>query len=241
MKLITLNLQGFVNWEERSERICHYLAAEDPDIILFQEVVFLPDISSFTQVELLNRSLKYPYQQVAVPRLQADAHHQAYREGLGVLSKYPVTKSEVLVLKQAAHDPHQRIVQFIDLSVDDRTARLANVHFSLSTPLPDFASEHIRETFGLLEARSEQRIVAGDFNIDTPEIPGAKWAQTYTTSKQTTAYISQVDSVVEGGKLADRCTDHIWIPRAYAFEGDIQVSDDSLSDHRAVVATIRLI
>lgn len=234
---MTLNLQGFTDWEERKPRILAYIARAAPDMLLFQEVVYLPGISPYNQVQVLNKTLGYPYEHCAVTRLQNSTEHSVYREGLAILSKHPIAATDVVVLKQAAGDEHQRIVQLANIVIDDAIIKIANVHFSLSDPLPDYASAHIQELFEILESRNEQRIIAGDFNLDNPEKPAAAWADHYKTSIATTPYISQINAVVEEG-IRDRHTDHIWIPRDYVFAGDIATSTDSLSDHRAVSATI---
>ena len=87
MKLTTLNLQGFNDWLHREPEIIDYLKATDPDVILFQEVVFLPAISAFNQVQLLNKKLNYPFEHSAVTRLQPSHEYETFREGLAVLSK----------------------------------------------------------------------------------------------------------------------------------------------------------
>jgi len=100
IKLTTLNLQGFTEWETRQPEIVAYLKESDPDVILFQEVLFIPDISPFNQVQLLNQTLQYAYEQSAVTRLQPSPHYRTYREGLAVLSKYPIVKTDTIILRQ---------------------------------------------------------------------------------------------------------------------------------------------
>ena len=56
MRITTLNLRGFFDWDAPARRRSStYLRGLDPDVILFQEVVFLPEVSPFSPVELLNR------------------------------------------------------------------------------------------------------------------------------------------------------------------------------------------
>lgn len=235
---MTLNLQGFKDWEARLPRIVSYIQQTDPDIVLLQEVVFLPEVSAFSQAELLARQLDYSYAHSTITRLQKGLEYEVYREGSAVLSRYPLARTEAIVLKQAPGDEHQRIVQLADAMVGDSVVKLANVHFSLSQPLPDFASAHVRELFEILELRGEQRIVAGDFNTDHPEIPAARWQQDYQKSTDMGPYISCPNAVGIDNKIVDMCTDHIWLPARYQFDGGIELSPDGLSDHRAVSVMI---
>jgi endonuclease/exonuclease/phosphatase family metal-dependent hydrolase len=105
----SLNVQAFADWDNRKTNITRYLEQESPDIALFQEVTFLPQINAENQVSLLNKELKYPYENTATTRLQASPHFENYREGLGLISKWPILKSETIILKQNETDEHQRM------------------------------------------------------------------------------------------------------------------------------------
>ena len=227
MKLTTFNLQGFTNWGQRKSDIIEYLKATDPDVILFQEVVFIPDISPFNQVQLLNQALGYPYEHSAVTRLQPSTEYRTFREGLSVLSKYPVTKTDTIVLKKEFDDEHHRIIQLIDLVVGDTMILLANVHFSL-TDDTDFATAHLKETLEIINEKDEERIIAGDFNIDHLEQLSAIWGEHYEASTKI-PYISY--------PAMSKRNDYILVPKPFVF-GELSTSGDKLSDHRAVTVEI---
>lgn len=227
VKLTTLNLQGFVNWETRKPHILAYLQRTQPDIILFQEVVFLPEISSFNQVQLLNQTLDYAFEYSSVTRLQVGEEYPTYREGLAFLSAYPATKTDTIVLKQAPGDEHNRIVQLIDLFVDGRIIKLANVHFSL-TDTTDFATAHLQETLQILAARGEERIIAGDFNLSNLESTAELWQDHYRASSEY-AYTSFPRD--------NKRIDYILIPKSHHFN-ILTTSADDLSDHLAITAEI---
>ena len=101
MKLTTLNLQGFIDWEQRQPAIEAYLQSVQPDVIFFQEVVYLPNISPYNQAQILNVEMKYTFENSAVTRLQPSKAYGTYREGLATLSKYPIVKTDTLILKKA--------------------------------------------------------------------------------------------------------------------------------------------
>lgn len=230
MKITTLNLQAFDNWETREPAITDYLRQVDADIVLFQEVVYLPTISPYNQAQILNRTLTYPHIHSAVTRLQPSPHYQTYREGLAALSKYPVVASDTIVLKQAPGDEHNRIVQLLDVSIGEHVIKIANIHFSLADTV-DYATAHLQETLDMLAARGEERIIAGDFNISHLEAVSEVWEKQYRSSTEK-KYISYPSM--------NKRIDYFLVPKSYSFL-DISTSTDELSDHRAVTADIHIV
>lgn len=227
MKLVTLNLQGFVDWQDRQPKILKYLEAESPDIIFFQEVVYLPQESPKNRVQLLNEQLGYDYEQSAITRLQDSPHYDVFREGLALVSRHPILKSSTIVLKKEAEDEHNRIVQLIDIKVGEEIVKLANVHFSL-TEDQDFATAHLLELLDILASLEEERIIMGDFNMEHLDQLAEHWQDRYRAST-VFKYISSIPD--------SRQIDHILIPKRYVFT-KFTVSGDGLSDHRALSATI---
>lgn len=229
MKITSLNLQGFDHWDARKPEIIQYLRDESPDVIFFQEVVYLPELSPYTPAQLLGAELDYTYEQSAVSRLQVGLEYPVYREGLALLSRYPVIKSDILVLKQDERDHHQRIVQLVDIMVDHRIVKLANVHFSITDDY-DFATPQLVELLDTLKARGEQRIIAGDFNLDRLEDSEAVWGDQYLAST-CFDYLSFPSW--------NKRNDYFLIPKGYAFE-TFDTSGDGLSDHRGLTTTLAL-
>ena len=229
MKITSLNLQEFKNWQSRHPVIIDYLQTESPDIILFQEVVFLPDTSPYNQAQVLNQTLGYVSEQSAVTRLQPSHVHETYREGLAVLSRHPVVKSDTIILRQAAGDEHNRIVQFLDIDVNGSILKIANIHFSI-TDVTDFATAHLEETLEILRSRGEKRIIAGDFNLSYLEESIGLWGGEYQSSAD--------QPYVTFPRLNKR-VDYFLIPKEYSFR-NISTSGDGLSDHRALTADIEL-
>lgn len=229
MKLLSLNLQGFEAWEKRKSAILDYLQQESPDVLLFQEVVFLPNHTPYNQVQLLNQELRgYTFEHSAITRLQVGINDPVYREGLASLSRFPVTKTEAIILKQAEGDEHNRIIQLLDILVDGQLVKIAHVHFSL-TDITDFATAHLLETLDILKSRHEKRIIMGDFNLrDELASTRAAWENDYIASTSFD-YVSFIP-------WNDR-TDYVLLPKEYSFK-TFSTSPDGLSDHRAIVANI---
>lgn len=220
----SLNVQAFTDWEDRKANIVDYVKQTDPDILLFQEITFLPQIAAENQVSILNKSLRYPYENTAITRLQASPVFENYREGLGLISKYPILKSETVILKQQDHDEHQRIVQLIDILCDEKTVKFANVHFSISDNDEGLPREHLRELLEILESRGETRIIGGDFNMNSIDLHNDLWQENYISSS-ITPYISYPSM--------NKRVDYFLLPKEYSFV-KIGTSQDGLSDHRAL-------
>lgn len=232
MRITTLNLRGFFDWETRVDAVISYLDGAAPDVILFQEVVYLPETSPVTQPDLLQRALAaagraFPCRHSAVTRLQTGIDGGPYREGLSVLSRYPVTSSEALVLRHEVNDPHNRMVQFVDLDVDGTAWKLANVHLSIRD---EYAVHHLAEVLGILDARGEQRIIGGDFNVNHLERRASMWRGRYQLS-------SEVEEYVSYGK-SGQANDYFLVPVTHRIV-DLALSDDGLSDHRALTVDLQ--
>ncbi|MBW4042145.1 MAG: hypothetical protein HIU86_08460 [Acidobacteria bacterium] len=225
MRITTLNLRGFFDWTARSPQIIAYLKGVDPDVILFQEVVYLPEISPFSPVELLNRELRLPYRSESITRLQRGRTHPVYREGLALLSKAPLTATQTLALQHELGDPHQRIVQFADVTGDEGVWPLANVHLSVRD---DFALHHLREVLTVLQAKGERRILGGDFNVDHLEQHADLWHDAVLTS--TVARYQSHPSSHEND-------DYFLVPTEFSIDR-VLVSGDHLSDHEAITVDL---
>lgn len=223
----SLNVQGFTDWDDRKANIIDYVKQTNPDIVLFQEVTFLPQIATENQVGILNKTLRYPYENTAITRLQKSPVYENYREGLGLISKYPILKSETIVLKQQDHDEHQRIVQLIDILCKDKIIKFAHVHFSISDNDEDLPREHLVELLEILESRGETRIIGGDFNMSSVDMHATLWQEKYICSS-ITPYITYPSM--------NKRIDYYLLPKEYSFVS-ITTSPDGLSDHRALAVT----
>ncbi len=232
LKLTSLNLFAFDHWEERAPLILDYLKKTDSDVVVFQEAVFLPNISPHNQAQLLNQDLGYPYQVSTISRLQASTEHPVYREGLALISKYHIRSSDTLILKKDDRDEHNRILQLVDVWIGDQIVRIGHVHFSITDDI-DFATPHLIETLSILKSRNEKRILIGDFNLSHLEDTSHLWEDEYIASTEV-PYITY-PTWREGPKR----TDYALIPKEYSFSS-ITVSGDGLSDHRALTVEIEI-
>jgi endonuclease/exonuclease/phosphatase family metal-dependent hydrolase len=225
VRITTLNLRGFFDWTARSPQIIEYLRGIAPDVILFQEVVYLPEISPFSPVELLHRELRLPYRNEAITRLQRGRTHPVYREGLGLLSTAPIVATQALALQHEEGDPHQRIVQFADVTAEDGVWPLANVHLSVRD---EFALRNLGEVLTVLRAKGERRILGGDFNVNHLEHHAGLWHDAVLTSS-IASYQSHPSS--------HENDDYFLVPTEFSIDR-VLVSGDQLSDHEAITVDL---
>ena len=229
MRITTLNLWGYVHWQERQDVIVDYLKEVQPDVIAFQEVVYLPKQFPVSQVHQLAEQLDYPYRYESITRLQVGKDGAPYREGLALLSRVPASSVEALSLIQDPRDEHQRILQLADFTTDEGTIKLANAHYSITDTF-DFATPQLNETIALFNARGEQRIITGDFNIRGLSTENASWSTDYTLVNDGN-YVSFPET--------NDCIDYFLAPHAYTAT-DLLISPDGLSDHRAITVDFTL-
>ena len=225
MRITTLNLRGFFDWEHRLPVLVGYLRGVAPDVLLLQEVVYLPEVSPFSPSELLNRELGFAVRHDAITRLQRGRAHPVYREGLAVLSRLPVPGTEVLALQHETGDPHHRIVQFLDVEGPDGVWPLANVHLSVRD---DYALRHLGEVLGMLRARGQRRVLGGDFNVDHLEQHAELWED---------AVLSSSIRPYESHPSSHENDDYFLVPTGYRIDR-VDVSGDRLSDHRAITVDL---
>ncbi|HSW77542.1 MAG TPA: endonuclease/exonuclease/phosphatase family protein [Candidatus Chromulinivoraceae bacterium] len=223
LKIISLNLAGFKDWELRRQKIIDFIDKENPDVLLLQEVKFDPLISSFSQSTLLNQLLQKPFAftQTAVSKFYQPSVGESYREGLAILSKFPIKDSEALVF-----DKHPRIIQSADLLINEQTVGIANIHLSNNK----YSVEQLRELITIFASRKEERIIAGDFNILQLENEKESYIENYTSSTDFKKYVSFPSENIT--------LDYVLVPKHFAFESlDIY---EGLSDHNALVFVVGL-
>jgi endonuclease/exonuclease/phosphatase family metal-dependent hydrolase len=222
MKVTTLNLAGYKNWTERESRIVSYLATTDSDVVFLQEVKFEPAYSPHTQAKHINSKLpvSYPYSQASVSRYYIQSDGASSREGLAVLSKYPIVDSELFVLTKQPDDKHTRIIQKVDLQIDDRIVTFTNVHFSNNK----YATEQLAETLEIIRNANATSVILGDFNIFTMQAVSDLYSSDYSVSTDFKQYVSFPSE--------NATFDYILLPHDYTFTS--LTIGENLSDHNAL-------
>ncbi|MDB5187108.1 MAG: hypothetical protein JWM07_580 [Candidatus Saccharibacteria bacterium] len=222
MKVATLNLAGYKNWMKRESNIVSYLEATNSDIVFFQEVKFNKEYSPYSQSKYLNSKLSTPYiyAQTSVSRYYTQSDGVESREGLAVLSRYPIIDSEILVLTKRPDDKHTRIIQKVDILINDQVISFTNVHFSNNL----YSNEQLAETLQIIKNTDSKSVVLGDFNIFDIKTVKDLYAADYVASTEFMPYISFPSENVT--------LDYVLMPRDYTLTS-LSIGEN-LSDHNAL-------
>lgn len=222
MKVTTLNLAGYKNWDKRKNNIISYLNDLKPDVVFLQEVKYDTQHSSHIQSKHLNDKLSTPYLyfQSCISRIYQTSEGEDSREGLAVLSKYPIIDSEALVLAKRPDDKHTRIIQKVRLLVNNDIVSFVNVHFSNN----QYSSEQLEETLDIVRHSGERSIVLGDFNIFDLRALKHLYSSEYIASTEISTYVSFPSENVT--------LDYVLVPKEYRL---ISLSvGENMSDHNAL-------
>lgn len=228
LTILTLNLAGYKDWAVRKPEIVKALNQVNANIVLLQEVRYDPSISPLTQANYINSLLDTPYAHSVsdVSRFYTPSVGEPYHEGLATLSRFPLHNPETLALTKAPDDKHTRIIQNVDVDINDTTLGLANVHFSNN----QYSASQLEETLGILSSRNEATIIAGDFNIFDINAQRASFDNKYSVSTDVTPYIS---FPTENATL-----DYILLPKSFHFESIKTLN--GISDHNGVLAVVEI-
>lgn len=157
------------------------LQATNPDILALQEVDLQARRSyNVDQVAALSQGLRYPQQAIAInwdkryvpfPPWPPAAHFGPVLSGQAVLSRFPITRHERLVLEAVASNSRvynalylDRLAQLTEVTIGDRTVVVINVHLeAFDGPTRRNQTVFVRQ---LAERQAQQYpvVVLGDFN-----------------------------------------------------------------------------
>lgn len=231
VKIMSLNLWGFNDWEKRFPEIIKSIKEESPDIVFFQEA--RKEISNFSenQVSILNKELQFPYEKFEKATIKTTKKGTPLKtpleHGLGIISKFPF-KTEVIKLKRENEDTEDRMILSAHINIEGKAQSIYNVHFSNRDNL---AHLHFLETLEIAEGRKETPIIVGDYNIKNLSLYKNLYEENYKNSSDLFSYISYPDD-----KLS---YDYFLISKNNNFI-DFKCLDVYLSDHKAIVALMDL-
>ncbi len=225
ISFISLNLCGGTDWKSRLPNIVDFLNTHHADIVLLQEVR-LNESTSLNQASEINRLLadSFPYINSAISRFYRPSVGEPYREGLTILSRHPMANSEVVILNQALDDRHSRIIQLADIVFENNPVTVCNVHFSNNV----HSVEQLSETLSIIENRSKNTVIAGDFNIFSLSDNKSLYDSRYTSSTEVGEYISF--------PTESKTLDYVLVPKPMNFSSFETVP--GLSDHSALLFTV---
>lgn len=232
IRILSLNLWNYNHWNKRKPNIVRFINKENPDIIFFQEV---RDDTEFNkkgnnQAKQLNKMLGYPsyaFYSVTNKRKENPEKYKHYcREGIAILSKFPIIKTERTELKKHPDDRHICGNLHVRMNVG-KIIDLICVHFSNNDL---FSKLHLIETMKQIRKKNIHPILAGDFNMWRTD-----WLTKLTGTKYTNSFLYKKYISYPARKWA---LDYVVIPKEYRFTSFKCAG--SLSDHKALVAEIQI-
>lgn len=229
-KIMSLNLWGYEDWNNRKDNIVSLLNYERPDVIALQEVRLLHDSPmQISQSNFITKVCGLPYYVFAPTyrrtNLKSDVSH-----GLAFYSKYPINSVEIYHLKQGEGFKEKCSALIISLEINGKAVDICNVHFGNTDKESDL---HIKEFIGFLKHRGLRPIIMGDFNIiNIDNYLGTSLLAGYVSSSQCLNYVSMP-------KINNRL-DYIIAPEAKYKMSEVRCSEAYVSDHRALFAEINI-
>lgn len=239
MKILSLNLWRYYDWENRFENIVNSILEKKPDVIFLQEVQLDKEKSNFSQVDILKTELsEYKYSIFSTVTIKTHQRGEELKNpiqhGMAILSRFPILNSFNYYLKLSRDEKEARSILCFDLEKDDKIYKMANIHFGNRE---DWAQSQLKEFIDFLDLRKEKRIMAGDFNLFKMTEYGGIF-KGYNLSYNFKKYQSFKEDY-ENGKIVEKkgTLDYVLIPNKYNFKS-LEVWDEYLSDHNALFVEI---
>lgn len=234
LKIMSLNLWRYYDWDVRKDYITSLIQEQAPDFIALQEVLTNHAFSDFPQSDFIADACGYPFWAFGPTLLRMNSRdkegnrNQQASEGQACISKYPILATESYFLRQHPGYAEDVSVQFCSLDVNGETVELCNVHFANN----DVAYKQLDELLELIEMRGTTPIILGDFNI-------YKLAEYKATNQLLKSYriSSEVADYVSFPRDGESL-DYIAVPNSKYVVQDVVCPDTYVSDHKALLATV---
>jgi endonuclease/exonuclease/phosphatase family metal-dependent hydrolase len=232
MKILSLNMWNYNDFDERKPKIIRLIKKHDPDIVALNEIGDDAKLNKRgdNQLRQLNRELNYPHSAFYPVEDMHGYDSQKYKHymvvgGIGVLSKYLLLKVVKKRLKKQRNDKHQRGILYVKVKAE-RIFHIFVVHFSNDDV---FSILHLSETLDYAKRIGITPVIIGDFNMKYPEHLFKLTEGEYENSfayKKYFSYPSKKETL-----------DYVVIPRKLKFKS-FKCLNENVSDHRALIAEI---
>ncbi len=241
IKILTMNIWKYYDWEVRKEEVINFLKDQNVDIIFLQEVAYddrLKDKWS-NQIEEINEQIKYPYSTFGKLMEMKEWHKKpidwVMYYGLGILSKYKIKHSEVVILPPVKKDKKFGFMHVI-IETSKGDINLINVHFENTNA---GSKEHLKQTLNWCNERRIKSIIAGDFNMKVIEDLREIAKKDYQISYLIKPYKSFMPTEFSHDKVPITLDYIISYKEKFEMYG-IECINNDISDHNPVIAKIKL-
>ena len=241
MKVLTANIWRYYEWEKRKEKLFNFLKKEDADIILLQEVAYDERLKDKwkNQVEEINEQVKYPSSTFGKLMEMKKWHDKPIDwvmfYGFGILSKYPIKHSEVIILPPVEKNKKFGFMHIV-VETPERNIDLINVHFENTNK---GSIEHLKQTLNWCKKKGIKPIIAGDFNIKIIEDLKEIARESYDISYLIKPYKSFMPTEFSHDKIPITL-DYIIIHMEKFKFISVECINNNISDHSPVLAEIKI-
>lgn len=231
IKVMTYNLR--YGEMATMEEISGYIASEKPDIVALQECdwnTHRPDAEHQNGVRFMNDLAQFTDMFALYGKC---INFSGGYYGIGILSKYPIVKSERVLLPNL-DGVEQRALLVADVEMPDGTiVTFACTHLDYTSTKLRF--KQLRYIHSYLKKSRNRVILAGDFNTE-PDSREIRWISKRWESLSN-------DEYTFSSETPEIKIDYIYgIPqRGMVLESTITDGEVVLSDHRPIVSVVRLL
>lgn len=239
MKVLTSNIWRYYEWEKRKEKLIDFLKKENADIVFLQEVAYDERLKDNwrNQVEEINELVEYPYSEFGKLMEMKKWHDKpidwAMFYGFGILSKYPIKKSEVIILPPVEKNKKFGFMRVV-IETKKGDINLINVHFENTNR---GSKEHLIQTLDWCKKNEIMPIIAGDFNMKVIEDLKEIADQDYEISYLINPYKSFMPTEFSHDKIPITL-DYIIVHKKKFKFINVKCINNDISDHNPVIAEI---
>lgn len=241
LKILTLNLWRYYEWEKRKAKLISFLKKQGADVIFLQEAAYDDRLKNkwSSQVNEINAEIKYVGEGFGKLTEMTKWHEKpidwVMYYGFGIISKYPIISSEVVILPIIEKN---KKFGFMHSVIDTPKGKidLINVHFENTNK---GSNEHLKQTLNWCKKRGIKPIIAGDFNFKLVDELIALSEKEYYISYMIKEYKSFLPTDFSNDKVPITL-DYILASKENfeMYEVDCIVND--VSDHKPVIAKIKV-
>jgi len=241
LKVLTLNIWRYFEWDKRKEKVIKFLKEQDADIVFLQETAYDERLKNKweNQVHELNCELNYKdfcfFKMAKMKKWHKESIDWVMYYGLGILSKYPIKCKEVVFLPLVERDRKFAFIHAI-LETPKGNLDIINVHLENTDK---GSKQHLKYVLKWCKKKKIKPIIAGDFNMQiTSNIIGLADKE-YFISYKLKPYVSFMPTEFSNNK-EPVTLDYIIASKDRFKIKHVECIDASPSDHKPIIALIEI-
>lgn len=241
LKLLTLNVWRYYEWDKRKQKLIDFLKKQDADIVFIQEAAYDDRLKEKwkDQVDEINESLKYKNyifsKLTDMKKWHKEPIDWIMYYGLGILSKYPIKKSEMVILPFVEKEKNFGFLHAV-IDTSDGEVNIINVHFENTDK---GSKSHLAKALEWCKERGINPIIAGDFNMKESSILVELADKEYDISYKIKEYISYMPTAFSNNDKPITLDYIISNKKTFKMK-KVKCIKTSVSDHRPVLAFVEM-